>query len=342
MFTHLLALSNEIGTFEHAEYRTPRPEHGYCTDDVARVLIAVCAERERSGELRDLESRSLRFVIDAQNASGQTCNRRAVDGRWFGTPSTDDCWGRSVWALGVAAADGSTASSRRSARTLFELCSAREATSPRALAFATFGAERMHEMYNSREALTCVHRLVQWFDEAPTDELWPWPEPRLAYANAAICEALIVAGALIDRMDIIHRGLGLLEWLVGRETCNGHLSPTPVGGAGPNDSSGRFDQQPIEIASMAAAAHRAFEVTDDVWWLDVVESCGRWFDGDNDIGQSMWDPATGAGFDGLHSDGVNQNCGAESTLAAITTMQHRADITSDAVSTATPGSRTTS
>ena len=36
----------------------------------------------------------------------------------------------------------------------------------------------------------------------------------------------------------------------------------------------------------------------------------------------MWDPETGGGFDGLLADGVNQNQGAESTLAAISTLQH--------------------
>ena len=36
----------------------------------------------------------------------------------------------------------------------------------------------------------------------------------------------------------------------------------------------------------------------------------------------MWDPETGGGFDGLLADGVNRNQGAESTLAAISTLQH--------------------
>jgi hypothetical protein len=36
----------------------------------------------------------------------------------------------------------------------------------------------------------------------------------------------------------------------------------------------------------------------------------------------MWDPNTGGGYDGLHADGVNSNQGAESTLAAISTLQH--------------------
>ena len=41
----------------------------------------------------------------------------------------------------------------------------------------------------------------------------------------------------------------------------------------------------------------------------------------NDLGLPMWDPVTGGGFDGLHADRVNQNQGAESTLAAMATMQ---------------------
>jgi hypothetical protein len=36
----------------------------------------------------------------------------------------------------------------------------------------------------------------------------------------------------------------------------------------------------------------------------------------------MWDAGTGGGFDGLQARGVNRNQGAESTLAALATLQH--------------------
>ena len=48
---------------------------------------------------------------------------------------------------------------------------------------------------------------------------------------------------------------------------------------------------------------------------------GAWFDGDNDAGVLMWDPATGGGYDGLQADGANLNQGTESTLALISTRQ---------------------
>ncbi len=44
----------------------------------------------------------------------------------------------------------------------------------------------------------------------------------------------------------------------------------------------------------------------------------------------MTDPMHGGGFDGLHATGVNQNQGAESTLAALATQQ-RARSASDRV-----------
>jgi hypothetical protein len=34
-FDHLLRMTDQRGTFEHACLSEPRPEHGYCTDDMA-------------------------------------------------------------------------------------------------------------------------------------------------------------------------------------------------------------------------------------------------------------------------------------------------------------------
>ncbi len=72
---------------------------------------------------------------------------------------------------------------------------------------------------------------------------------------------------------------------------------------------------------MADACSRAFAVSGDAAWLAGLDAAARWFEGDNDAGAVMWDPATGGGFDGLHEAGVNENQGAESTLAALSTFQ---------------------
>ena len=81
--------------------------------------------------------------------------------------------------------------------------------------------------------------------------------------------------------------------------CDGHLSPTPAGGAGPDDRPPMFDQQPIEAATMADACARAFAVTGDQVWRDGLDRCVDWFLGANDVGVPVGDLDRGAGYDGL-------------------------------------------
>ena len=153
------------------------------------------------------------------------------------------------------------------------------------------------------------------------DPTWPWPEPRLYYANALLPDAMIAAGVALERTELVARGVRLLEWLLARETRDGHPSVTPAGGSGPGDVGPGFDQQPIEISTMADACARALRVDESPRWLEGIRMANAWFDADNDAGVMMWDPLTGGGYDGLHADVANQNQGAESTLALVSTRQ---------------------
>ena len=51
------------------------------------------------------------------------------------------------------------------------------------------------------------------------DRSWPWPEPRLTYANAVLAEAMIAAGVALDDAMLRQRGLDLLAWLIDYETA---------------------------------------------------------------------------------------------------------------------------
>ena len=103
-FDHLLHMTDGRGTFEHAKLTEPRPEHGYCTDDMARVLVVSTREPHPDRAVKDLVALSLRFLGDAQGVDGDYRNRMSERGRWEDRPTLEDCWGRSVWALGTAAA----------------------------------------------------------------------------------------------------------------------------------------------------------------------------------------------------------------------------------------------
>ena len=134
---------------------------------------------------------------------------------------------------------------------------------------------------------------------------------------------LIASGDLLNRPRDLARGLELLDWLFLTETFDGHLSVTPVGGRKIGDTGPGFDQQPIEVAALADAAHRAFSVTGDPRWSVDFDACQSWFCGHNDLGVEMFDRASFGGYDGLTPNGPNLNQGAESTLAMLSTLQER-------------------
>ena len=322
-FDHLATMTDRLGTFEHAEFATPRPEHGYCTDDVARVLLVASREPERTAELRRLEETSLRFLAGAQHIDGRFRNRMNAAGQWTDRATVDDCWGRALWALGTAASHSQSVWLRASAASLFDRSARQDSPSLRARCFAILGATELlvSEPFHPA-ARSLLTRCADRFAAPVGDKTWPWPEPRLAYANALIPDAMMAAGVALKRPALVSEGLALLTWLLDRQVLNGHLSVVPVGGASAADRAPAFDQQPIEVAALADACARAVSINPTGPWANGIGGCVDWFQGVNDAGFVMWDPLTGGGFDGLRADGVNRNQGAESTLALLSTLQH--------------------
>ena len=93
-------MSDEHGTFEHADHTSPRKEHGYCTDDMARLLVVTSREADPSAVAIELARKALRFVAGAQGVRGDCRNRRARDGRWRGPYVVKDCGAKACgdWA----------------------------------------------------------------------------------------------------------------------------------------------------------------------------------------------------------------------------------------------------
>ncbi|HEY5822317.1 MAG TPA: hypothetical protein VIT20_10100 [Propionibacteriaceae bacterium] len=323
-FDHLFRLSDGGGLFEHARLTEPRPEHGYCVDDIARGLVVAAREPGASDELVTLADFYLWLVTDAQTPDGRFHNRRDLELNWTDEPTLEDCWGRALWGLGTAAArlpQGSVSAELASKH--FDLSVVRRAPWMRAMAFAALGAAEVLTRYPdhapARALLADAAAMI--IASLPLNPTWPWPEPRLRYANATVPEVLLAAGALLDDPVALAHGTRLLGWLLDTETAGDHLSMTPVGGWVTGEPRPGFDQQPIEVAALADACSRAYAITGDPVWRDGLLSCEAWFRGANDAGISLLDDISGGGCDGLHRRGRNENQGAESTLAMISTFQ---------------------
>ena len=318
---HLDALTDERGLFEHAAGDAPRRECGYCVDDAARALVVLTREPERTALTERLIDTYFRFVASAVSSDGRVRNRMSTQGRWVDPPGLGDWWGRALWSLGVATAGAATAPMRRRAAQLFKRAATARSVDLRALAYAALGAAEVISVRPDDASAIGIARDAAGALSVYDDAGWPWPEPRLRYANAVLAEGLLAAGECLGEADPIDRGLERLSFLLKIETRGGHLSVTGVGGRGPEDHGMQFDQQPIEVAAIADACARAFDLTGDEKWRDAVALAWAWFEGENDSGTRVYDPDTGAGYDGVTPGGRNDNRGAESTLAALSTRQ---------------------
>ncbi len=320
---HLQHMTDDTSLFEHAMGALPHRSLGYCTDDAGRGLAVAVRSSEPGAEA--LAERWLTFLVQAHEGEDGFRLRMGFDRRWTGDPSSDDASGRAIFGIGVAAAVSPWGPVRREARRLFELVSGFRSNHPRATAHAVVGAA---ELFAADARCPSARSLVEdglaALPRGTDDHRWPWPEPRLAYGNALLPEALIAAGHALGDGSAVDEGLRLLRWLVDEETSDGHLSVTPAAGRGPGDARPAFDQQPIEAGQLADACARAFVVTGDHGWLDPLRLCVGWFEGSNDVGVPMFDRETGGAFDGLEPAGVNENQGAESTIALVATLQHAA------------------
>ncbi|KIU18551.1 hypothetical protein [Mycolicibacterium llatzerense] len=321
-FDHLLALTDRHGTFEHACGAEPRLEHGYCTDDMARVLVVASREPDAGDAVHALARLAVKFLNEAQAFAGGCRNRMDRHGRWTDDFAFEDCWGRCLWGLGTAAAHSDVGLVRSLSVVQFERAAHGRSVWPRAMAFAALGAAELLSVDPDHAAARhLIDDYAAGVAEPNGDRDWPWPEARLSYANALLPEAMIAAGVARDDSELCQHGLDLLEWLIDGETVDGHLSVSPAGGWAAGDPRPGFDQQPIEVATLADACARASDVDASALWPNTVRAAAAWFQGTNDVGATMWNPATGGGFDGLQADGVNLNQGAESTLAVLSTFQ---------------------
>lgn len=317
-FRHLRHLTDAGGVYEHARGTAPRREHGYCVDDVARGLVVA----SRDTEATDLVEQYLAFVLAAQSRDGRFRNRRDSALVWRDQPSVNDCWGRALWGLGAVVSGVQARHLSDAALVGFERGAQQRAPWSRAMAFAGLGAaEVLRVVPEHAGARSLLADAAERIGRPSPGEEWPWPEPRLTYGNAALPETLIAAGSLLNEPTLLADGLLLLGWLLDVQTRDGHLSVVPVGGRGPSRAAAQFDQQPIEVAALADACARAFALTGAPRWREGVELAASWFLGANDSHTVLYDAVSGGGCDGLERDGRNENQGAESTLALMSTLQ---------------------
>ena len=285
---------------------------------MSRGLVVAVREPRPSAQVTGMVASYLQFTIEAQDESGAFHNRRNGARVWTDAHGRRPLGSR---AVGGRHRRGAADGRREEALAVASLGMQARSPWPRAMAYAALGAAESCAPSPGTVPPATARGRAHPASRPRIAHGWPWPEPRLTYANAVLPEALIAIGRALNDDALLAHGLDLLPWLLDLETRDGHISVTPAAGLAPGDRLPGFDQQPIEVSALAEACWRAYAATGDPRWMDAVQLCADWFLGANDVGLTLYDRATGGGSDGLHSTRINLNQGAESTLAALSTLQ---------------------
>ena len=328
---HLHRLTDDTGLLQHATFAVPNYSEGYTTDDNARALVLTVLLEQlgqtEPRELHDLGSRYLAFLGHALNpANGRFRNFLSYARVWSEVEGSEDCHGRALWALGTVLGRSKDQALRGAAGRLFEIAvpAVPAFTSPRAWAFALLGVEEyLHSFPGDRDvqrvSTVLATRLVEIY-KANQSLDWCWFEDVLAYSNARLAQAVLTAGSRNLNHDMIAIGLQALNWLNEVQRCAGQDHFVPIGSQGfyrKGCQRARFDQQPVEAGGAVSACLEAYRITGDDRWRKEAWSAFNWFLGSNDLKIALYDPTTGGCRDGLHPERVNENQGAESTLAFL-------------------------
>jgi uncharacterized protein YyaL (SSP411 family) len=324
---HLKRLTDDTGLLQHARYTIPYRADGYCTDDNARAVIVTTKYYARYHDQQALQllDRYLAFVLYSQNSDGSVKNLMNFDRTWRKNEPGNDALGRVLWALGTVLAKPPSPAYLPIIKEYFEnsaVCV--EKQSPRGMAYSILGMsdylKRFPEASDiKRQMEIAADGLVAQYEKNNFPD-WQWFDGALTYDNAILPHALFVAGFALGEkyLEVAEK---TCEFLLANTFNGNHFSF--IGCQGWYKRGGtkaKFDQQPIEASSTVMMLMAAYDATQNNKYLILQRKAFEWFLGENDLHIPLYDFKTKGCSDGLMSDGVNPNQGAESTLSFLLSL----------------------
>jgi hypothetical protein len=240
--------------------------------------------------------------------------------------------GRAVWALGELLATAWIPAVVEPTQDLLDrlVVALPGDVSLRTAAYSVLGLSRLDPDRLDRKSRRLLERLVEQLAasyERNASDGWRWFEGELSYDNARLSQALLSGADALGRDDLAEAGLESLRWL-GDECglAQGTLRLPGHHGRRRNEPApGDGDEQPLDAAAFVEAELAAFTITRDAEHGIRARHAFEWFLGRNRLDRPLYDFATGGCSDGLGTEELNANEGAESTL-----VFHRAALLLDA------------
>ncbi|MBC5805601.1 MAG: hypothetical protein ACR2KS_11985 [Candidatus Eremiobacter antarcticus] len=340
-FSHCRAMLDRFGMVQFAIGEKPDLSFGYCVDDNARAFLASALAlhlRPGSQDARIVGEAALKFLELSQRGDGLFHNLMDEQGAFTDDIGSEDCFGRAVWACGVASRCAPVAEWRERSRGLLG-AALKHVDGMRWLrprSYAVLGLAAAADPHKGAlfppagddcdaglqaSALSALRRqcsrLALEFQENAAPH-WQWWEPQLTWGNARPAEALIRAATVTADACASNLGMQALRFLA--SVTHERDMFLPIGNEGWYVRGGRravYDQQPIEACGMVDAWLAAARLTGDAAYRTKALEAFGWFLGLNSEGLVVAEVAQGGCRDGLRRGGVNPNMGAESTLSYV-------------------------
>lgn len=266
----------------------------------------------------------LSFLLYMQRDDGILHNFLGYDRNYLDGVGSHDSLGRVLWATGYTQVTQTSEDFKAAAKEVFDkaLVWATKSSSPRTQAFAILGLHHYAEAFPEDRnpplnIITLADRLCANYRREST-ESWRWFESCCTYANPRLPQALFRAYQTTGKEEYLTIAKNALDFLAQMDIIEGMFHP--VGNRKWHQRGQKrelYDQQPIEASCMVEAAITALVVTEQNKYLEMAHSSFDWFMGRNSRGVVVYNPTTGGCYDGITSEGLNRNQGAEAGLSFL-------------------------
>lgn len=328
---HIKRLTTDLGIIQFSKISVPDLESGYTLDDNARALIAICMHYKLTQDKEDLAYILiyLDFIIRCQQPKGDFINYVDQENREHveqnAEVNLEDSNARAIWALGTVISNADIlpeAISKKASQCLLNsLKWAETIQSPRSIGFATKGLYLYHtavpNLYVSAIINKLNAKLLSNYEIHATND-WKWFENYMTYGNGILPESMLFAFLTTNKPIYKKVALDSLDFLMSKMFTNKTFKVISNNGWLHKDSEPHeYGEQPIDVAYTIHTLNSFYNAFGTAEYKQKMKIAFNWFLGKNHLGQIMYNPISGGGYDGLEKENVNLNQGAESTVCYL-------------------------
>ncbi len=323
---HIKRLTDDTGIIQHAKFGIPNLKEGYCLDDNARALLlaSMTYKVKKDASALRLSPIYLSYIHYMQNPDGNFRNFLSFTRQFLDEEGSEDAFGRTIWAIGYMLANPPNNSYYQMGKLIFDKATPifDNLKSIRSIANTIVGvchylSSNMSDDIMIERLRKLTHVLIEHYEINAHDD-WKWFEELLAYDNALLPLAMLHAAEILKEEAVRRVAFDSMNFLTEHTMSDGYLSI--IGNEKWYNKKGDrsvFAQQPVDAMGMVLMFRQAYNITNDKSYLSKLFKSFKWFLGENDLHMSLYNHETHGCFDGLESYGINQNQGAESTLAYL-------------------------